>query len=256
MLNEKASSKSQQRLMGMVYAYKDGKLDLEELPKSLADKIKDIADGTRKKTGDKRKKTKGMSKKSARDFASTKHDGLPEKVEEEIKITKFGDFIFEGKLNKSEIGDYLKSNCRSWEYDSDNLDDTNTLANHLVQKFNVSEEEAFNIAKDWTGYEEETEDYEEETEGGEEDNTKVHESKSDVKNFDDFITEKNVNLDSIDKISMDVPLFIRILEYAREDSKTDMDLHVVTENILKLLKNCDNLTMEDYNKILPNEKED
>ena len=40
MLNEKASSKSQQRLMGMVYAYKSGKLDLDKLPQSLKDKIK------------------------------------------------------------------------------------------------------------------------------------------------------------------------------------------------------------------------
>jgi hypothetical protein len=28
-----------------------------------------------------------------------------------------------------------------------------------------------------------------------------------------------------DTITVDVPLFIRLLEYAREDAKTDMDLH-------------------------------
>lgn len=95
MLNEKASSKSQQRLMGMVYAYKNGNLDLEDLPKSLSDKIKDIADGTRRKTGDKRKKTKGISKKSSKDFASTKHEGLPEKVNENFYIIKYSDFLLE-----------------------------------------------------------------------------------------------------------------------------------------------------------------
>ena len=37
-----------------------------------------------------------------------------------------------------------------------------------------------------------------------------------------------------DKITVDVPLFIRLLEYAREDAKTDMDLHKVAENILSM----------------------
>lgn len=32
-----------------------------------------------------------------------------------------------------------------------------------------------------------------------------------------------------DKITVDVPLFIRLLEYAREDAQTDMDLHNVAE---------------------------
>lgn len=93
-LNEKAKSKSQQRLFGMVYAYKKGDLDLDELPKSLADKIKSIADGERKKTGDRRKKTKGISKSDALDFAATKHDDIPQKVQENI-ITKFDKFIKE-----------------------------------------------------------------------------------------------------------------------------------------------------------------
>ena len=107
MLNEKANSRSQQRLMGMVYAYKNGEMKLDKLPKSLSDKIKGIADGTKRKTGDKRKKTKGMSIKSAKDYASTKHKGLPEKIKEnntmeDIKITKFNDFLNENKLNESD----------------------------------------------------------------------------------------------------------------------------------------------------------
>ena len=99
MLNEeKSHSKSQQRLMGMVYAYKNGDLDLDNLSKDLADKIKGIADGKRRKTGDRRKNTKGMSKSSIKDYASTKHEGLPETVEES-KICKFCDFINESKEN-------------------------------------------------------------------------------------------------------------------------------------------------------------
>lgn len=100
MLNEKAHSKSQQRLMGMVYAYKSGKLELDDLPSSLSKKIKDIADGTKKKTGDRRKKTKGIDIKSAKDYASTKHKGLPEKVKEHM-VTKFDQFINEGLFGKN-----------------------------------------------------------------------------------------------------------------------------------------------------------
>ena len=94
-----ASSKSHQRLMAMVYAYKKGDLDLKDLSPSLAKKIKDIADGSKRKTGDKRKKTKGISLKDAKDFASTKHKGLPEKVKENI-ITKFDKFVNESYKNK------------------------------------------------------------------------------------------------------------------------------------------------------------
>lgn len=98
LLNEKAKSKTQQRLMGMVYSYLKGKLDLGDLPASLAEKIKSIAEGKRRKTGDRRKKTKGMSVGDVKDFAQTKHEGLPEKVQEHI-ITKFDDFLNEGKKN-------------------------------------------------------------------------------------------------------------------------------------------------------------
>jgi hypothetical protein len=38
-----------------------------------------------------------------------------------------------------------------------------------------------------------------------------------------------------DIIKVDVPLFIRLLEYAREDAQTDMDLHDVAENIIYII---------------------
>ena len=54
-----------------------------------------------------------------------------------------------------ELKDYLKSNCRSWENDCDNYDDTVSLTNHLQEKYpNLSFDEIFDIAKDWTGFEE------------------------------------------------------------------------------------------------------
>ena len=56
--------------------------------------------------------------------------------------------------------------------------------------------------------------------------------------------------DVVDTITMDVPLFIRMLEYAREDASTDMDLHDVAENAISLNKGKEYLSMEDYNQII------
>lgn len=65
-----------------------------------------------------------------------------------------------------------------------------------------------------------------------------------------------MNTDKIDKIIIDVPLFIRLLEYAREDAKNDMDLHTVTQNVLKLSKQTDILTMDNYNLIVKSKKQE
>jgi hypothetical protein len=100
-INEKSTSKSQQRLFGMVYKYKQEKSKNkkagEDYLKKLEDKygeglpnkIKSIADGSINKDGE---KTKGISKKDAEDFARTKHEDLPEKVEEN-KVLNFSEYI-------------------------------------------------------------------------------------------------------------------------------------------------------------------
>ena len=58
-----STSKAQQRLMGMAYAYKKGELSSSE----VSDEVKELADG--------------MTLKQLKDFASTKHEGLPEVAE-------------------------------------------------------------------------------------------------------------------------------------------------------------------------------
>jgi hypothetical protein len=58
------------------------------------------------------------------------------------------------------------------------------------------------------------------------------------------------NFNPEDKLTLDIPLFIRMLEYAREDSKTDMDLHKATENALALSEGGKTLTMTDYDAIV------
>lgn len=58
-----STSKSQQRLMGMAYSLKKGEMD----PKDASQEVKDLADS--------------MTLKQLKDFASTKHEGLPEVAE-------------------------------------------------------------------------------------------------------------------------------------------------------------------------------
>jgi hypothetical protein len=51
-----------------------------------------------------------------------------------------------------------------------------------------------------------------------------------------------------DTIKLDVPLFIRLLELAREDVKQDADLHDIAEIVTKMSAQGP-LTMADYDKI-------
>ena len=62
--------------------------------------------------------------------------------------------------------------------------------------------------------------------------------------------------DAVDTITMDVPLFIRILEYSREDASADVDLHDVAENAVALNKQQDILSMDDYDALLPLDAEE
>ena len=59
-----------------------------------------------------------------------------------------------------------------------------------------------------------------------------------------------------DIISVDVPLFIRLLEYAREDAQTDMDLHNVADNIIDLSEEGRVLSMDNYNEIVGTTEEE
>jgi hypothetical protein len=56
--------------------------------------------------------------------------------------------------------------------------------------------------------------------------------------------------DPTDIIAMDVPLFLRMLEYAREDAEQDIDLHKITERAIEAVKLRGLLSMEDYQDIV------
>jgi len=55
--------------------------------------------------------------------------------------------------------------------------------------------------------------------------------------------------DKVDTVTMDVPLLLRMMEYAREDAHEDMDLHDVAERMIALSKDGP-LSMDDYDSIV------
>lgn len=56
-------------------------------------------------------------------------------------------------------------------------------------------------------------------------------------------------MDTIDTVTLDVPLMIRLLEHAREDLKSDTELHKVAENLVNLGANK-TLSMTDFESIV------
>ena len=65
-----SKSKSQQRLMGVAYAVKKGDMQLSDVDSEYRDEVKGLVDG--------------MTLKKLKDYAATKHDGLPERVPEGV----------------------------------------------------------------------------------------------------------------------------------------------------------------------------
>ena len=76
-----SKSKAQQRFFGMVDAYKKGEM------KNASSKIKKAANG--------------MSMSDVKDFAETKHKGLPEKVEEGKVVIRMTESEFKNMVNES-----------------------------------------------------------------------------------------------------------------------------------------------------------
>ena len=71
---------------------------------------------------------------------------------------------------------------------------------------------------------------------------------------DEIETDVDSEEDPVDAVTIDVPLLIRLLEYAREDAETDMDLHNVTEMLINLSKEHDTLSMDQYDQIVGDQK--
>ena len=64
----------------------------------------------------------------------------------------------------------------------------------------------------------------------------------------DHLTDMKEEVDKKDTVTFDIPLLIRVLELAREDIKSDMDLHRVVERLINM-RDQGMLTMDDYDTI-------
>jgi hypothetical protein len=71
-----------------------------------------------------------------------------------------------------------------------------------------------------------------------------------VKDMIQKVLKEEEGEDPIDTITMDVPLFIRVLEYAKEDAETDMDLHDLAEKAISATKQQGMLSMDDYDMLV------
>ncbi len=109
-----AKSKQQQRLFGMVHAYQKGEL------KNASKEVKDIA--------------KTISKKDAKDFAETKHKGLPNKVKKSAK-----------KLTESQLRKIISETIKSVL--NETLGASNEAPRHRI--VNKEQYRTFREAVDW-----------------------------------------------------------------------------------------------------------
>jgi hypothetical protein len=70
--------------------------------------------------------------------------------------------------------------------------------------------------------------------------------------FDHMESVNEAEEDAVDTVTMDVPLLLRMMEYAREDAKHDIDLHDVAERMIAMSKRRP-LSMRDYAHIVGSE---
>ena len=53
-----------------------------------------------------------------------------------------------------------------------------------------------------------------------------------------------------DVVKFNIPLILKMLEWAREESSKDMELHVIVERLIELSEEGDTLTMDNYSEIV------
>ena len=121
-LKEKAVSKAQQRFMGMVHAVQKGELDADEVGSSVA------------------KAAKTMKKKDVKDFAETKHKGLPNHVDENTLVRLIRESIQEHLVDVMKR--YTEGKATSKEANKAIMD----LANSSNMKLNENEFDELSIS--------------------------------------------------------------------------------------------------------------
>jgi hypothetical protein len=222
-----AKSQQQQKLMGLALSVKKGDTPASKVSKAVKDMVKN------------------MSKKELEKYAGTKHKGLPKKVDEAISQQAYQLDRMIGGAGQQTVQNFI---------DDHNIDITKLLGN--IRQ--MSDSEKLNIKYIMTG----------KLDGPAKDRfiktyrkeTSLEEAKATLCGRCGHVHVKgtpcprpfkeNQEMDPVDSITMDIPLFLRMLEFAREDASEDMDLHDVTERANMLTKDRGMLSMEDYNEIV------
>lgn len=272
-----AASKQQQKLMGIVHALQKGDIK----PSQVSGKAKEMA--------------KSMKKSDVKDFASTKHKGLPKKVKKEdydptkmyVVLKPMDNLDASGlikELNPLEGLQPLNIEMGSVHSVHDDESEAQRIAAEVYEAY-CKQVEALEEKKGKVGdklkktIDQLEKKRKEHVDMAKEDPKnaskhkehiakiatqiddlmskmeKIEKSKKNVEKVEDEKNDKKKDklkeeFNPSDKVTLDIPLFIRLLEYAREDAKSDMDLHNVAEKAIELSQSGMTLSMNDYESLV------
>jgi hypothetical protein len=152
--------------------------------------------------------------------------------------------VEEGKIEEGLFGDLLSRMEKNTRLTSDIL----TIINLAKEDKEGNAEKAIQLMMDNHGMDEE---------GATEAVTRIFKKAFEWVDSNELNEEEGANggENPIDAIMMDVPLFIRMLEYAREDASTDMDLHDVAEKAIAMSAEGGVLSMDNYEDLVGGEAE-
>lgn len=110
-----------------------------------------------KEAKEKAKRMNSVLSKGEKSYYGMRYSAVKIKPKD-FELNELGEYIFKEELYENNLGairDDLKANFRKFEIDADNKKDTEDLFRKLQKKYKkVDSEELWQLAKDWTGYEE------------------------------------------------------------------------------------------------------
>ena len=232
-LDEKAVSEQQQKFFGMAHAIQKG-----EKVKGASPELKKVA--------------KTMGKQDVKDFASTKHKGLPKKVSEVAPASDL-DVTVDPELKKT-IG-FAQAHYPASKNSSDAFHKfVQRSIKHGKEDDNRQDVELAKIENEILALKSKLASIKsipatvEESEINEEDLILVpgmgHRMKPGL------LHKAEVSINPTDTIKVDIPLLIKLLEYARENASGDLDLHDLAEKLVILSDRGRTLTMRDYELVV------
>ncbi len=77
-----------------------------------------------------------------------------------------------------------------------------------------------------------------------------------AKNFAQKRLKYSEETEGVDSVTLDIPLLIRLMEFAREDAADDMVLHKIAERLIGMGEEGQSLSMSDYDNIVGDYNQD